>query len=567
MRRYLLLLWLVLTFLSTNAQKLTVESFSVKTNDLSASTHERKDLNGNSCALVKVQLATSGAQFSPNVVGNVEYKVNEYWVYLPTMNKHMEVKHPSFLTKDVVFADYGVKLEPKTTYSLVLQSSENNAKGITPFVKGIPIKMVYVEGGNLSKDGGQTSQKVESFYMSQTEVTVSLWNAVMSDRTEDQPSSLPKTDVSWSYCHDFIEKLNQFTGLSFRMPTETEWEYAARGGRYGHGYKYSGSNDLNSVACYGQTNGPDIVAQMKSNELGIYDMSGNVWEWCNNKCNGDIVHNPKELDYHDEVVVRGGGWFSKPHHCTIASRACQKVTGNYDFIGLRLVMDDAASKDGGSGELKCDVVDYADSIVLKINDFRIPFQYVEAGTFKMGGTAEQKEFAAPDEFPVHKVSLDGFYISKEKLSIPEHVCKKLGIRTKYNQFTYEQAQTLIKAIAKASQLKLSLPTEAEWEYAARGGTRSKGYMYSGTNDANCHEGPMTANELGLIGMSEGDSEWTADTYSQYMGKPQNNPHVSEGSDYIAVRGGQNRYYNRRRLSGRIQGSADDNFSIRLVLRK
>ena len=124
MRRYLLLLWLVLTFLSTNAQKLTVESFSAKTNDLSASTHERKDLNGNSCALVKVQLATSGAQFSPNVMGNVEYKVNEYWVYLPTMNKHLEVKHPSFLTKDVVFADYGVKLEPKTTYSLILTMPE-----------------------------------------------------------------------------------------------------------------------------------------------------------------------------------------------------------------------------------------------------------------------------------------------------------------------------------------------------------------------------------------------------------------------------------------------------------
>ncbi len=120
MRRFLFLLLLVLWLIPAHSQELTVKSFVAKTNDLSASTHERKDLNGNSCALIKVQLATPGAQFSPNVRGDVEYKVNEYWVYLPTMNKHLEVKHPSFLTKDVVFADYGVKLEPKTTYSLVL---------------------------------------------------------------------------------------------------------------------------------------------------------------------------------------------------------------------------------------------------------------------------------------------------------------------------------------------------------------------------------------------------------------------------------------------------------------
>ncbi len=121
MRRYLLLLLLVLTFFVAKGQELTVKSFEAKTNDLTASTHERKDLNGESCALIKVQLATDGAQFSPNVMGTVDYKVNEYWVYLPTMNKHLEVKHPNFLTKDVVFANYGVKkLEPKTTYSLVL---------------------------------------------------------------------------------------------------------------------------------------------------------------------------------------------------------------------------------------------------------------------------------------------------------------------------------------------------------------------------------------------------------------------------------------------------------------
>ena len=129
MKRILILFYCVLSAIFAMSQELTVKSFKEKTSDLAASTHERKDGNGNSCALVKVQLATVGAQFSPNIVGNVEYKVNEYWVYLPTISKHLMVKHPNFLTKDIVFADYNVKLEGKTTYELVLAMPET---GNTP---------------------------------------------------------------------------------------------------------------------------------------------------------------------------------------------------------------------------------------------------------------------------------------------------------------------------------------------------------------------------------------------------------------------------------------------------
>ena len=129
MKRLLILFYCVLISAFAMSQELTVKSFKEKTSDLAASTHERKDGNGNPCALVKVQLATAGAQFSPNIVGNVEYKVNEYWVYLPTISKHLMVKHPNFLTKDIVFADYNVKLEGKTTYELVLAMPET---GNTP---------------------------------------------------------------------------------------------------------------------------------------------------------------------------------------------------------------------------------------------------------------------------------------------------------------------------------------------------------------------------------------------------------------------------------------------------
>ena len=559
-RKMFTLLFMMLSLLPVQlqAQELTVKSFTEKTNDLAASMHLRTDNNGEACALVKVQLATAGAQFSPNVVGKVDYKVNEYWVYLPTINKHLEVRHPDYLTIDVKFSDYGFKtLEPKATYSLVLQQPMQNSKDITVFVKGLPIKMVYVEGGRFNKGDGTPVQEVKSFYMSQTEVTGELWPF-------NKPDKKPVVYASWRICQDFISSLNKLTGLSFRMPAETEWEYAARGGKHGHGYKYSGSDNLGEIAYYGQASGPSDVAQRKANELGIYDMSGNVWEWCNNYCDGSIVNDPAEVTNDTEVVARGGGWYSKANRCTVDSRICQEAGSGRNFVGLRLVLDDNTSGYEDSAELTCDVTTCADSIVLAFGDFRIPLLYVEGGTFKMGATAEQTEFAAQDESPVHKVRLDAYYMSKEKLKIPKRLCKKLGIwcegKSK-EDFTYKEALSLVDKISKASNLHLSLPTEAEWEYAARGGQHSRGYIYSGTNvNYDDHELSLTANELGLIGMSEGEAEWTCDTYSEYTESTQND------NDNIVVRGGE-KINLRRRVSARIQTVSTDENAIRLVVKK
>jgi hypothetical protein len=122
MRRLLVIWFLTLLLFPLRAQELTIKSFAVKTTDLSASTQQRKDNNDTPCALVKVQMATTGAQFEPYVIGTVAYKVNEYWVYLPAGSKHLKVKHPNFLTKDVIFENYGIRsLESKMTYELVVE--------------------------------------------------------------------------------------------------------------------------------------------------------------------------------------------------------------------------------------------------------------------------------------------------------------------------------------------------------------------------------------------------------------------------------------------------------------
>lgn len=163
-------------------------------------------------------------------------------------------------------------------------------------VKGVPFKMVYVAGGTFMM--GATAEQdryvrdetpahrvtLSGYYIGQTEVTQELWYAVMGTNPSEftRFSLNPVENVSWDDCQEFIKKLNQLTGINFRLPTEAEWEYAARGGNKSNGYKYSGSNSIGKVAWHNGNSGYGThkVGIKAPNELGIYDMSGNVYEWC-----------------------------------------------------------------------------------------------------------------------------------------------------------------------------------------------------------------------------------------------------------------------------------------------
>lgn len=565
----------ILPFVS-NAQELSVKSFVERTNDLTASTHPREDNNGTPCALIKVQLAASGATFNGLVMDNVKYSNSEYLVYMATGSKRLTVKLHGFLPCQVTFADYGINcLESKTTYALVIQmdkgvNSTNDLKSLTPFVAGIPMKMVFVAGGNLVKSDG-SMKKIKSFYICQTEITTELWNAVMNDKpSQFNGKNKPIVNVSWEDCRTFIAKVNAMTGLFLRLPDESEWEYAARGGNISNGYKFSGSNVASDVACYNNDSGPIDVAQKKPNELGLYDMCGNAWEWCDNDCDGNrLSQKDLTLTQNTTIVARGGGWYSRADRCNIDSRACHNPKYRKEFIGFRLVMDKPIEDQTSTDDLQCRLNVSKNSIVLSIDDFHIPFIYVDGGSFMMGATDEQKKYATQDEYPVHKVVLNGYYMCKEKVHLPADLIKKIGLSTEDGElFTFEDACILTQFLSERVDMTLRIPTEAEWEYAARGGKLSKHRIYSGTNDR-YHEwdSSMTVNELGLIGMCEGHQEWTSDYYVEYISDIQDNPSFTQQGENIVVRGGGSYRFGggRRRVSARNQARHESLNAVRFIM--
>lgn len=183
---------------------------------------------------------------------------------------------------------------------------------------------------------------LSSFYICKYEVTQELWTAVMgSNPSEFKGAKRPVEQVSWEDCQTFITKLNQLTGKNYRLPTEAEWEYAARGGNRSNGYKYAGSNTIEDVAWYDCKSGTHDVGTKRANELGLYDMTGNVLEWCGDwsgSYSSRSQTNPKGAFWGDVRVCRGGCWLSPGWDWCVSDRGGCPPTQGDCFIGLRLTL-------------------------------------------------------------------------------------------------------------------------------------------------------------------------------------------------------------------------------------
>lgn len=212
-------------------------------------------------------------------------------------------------------------------------------------VNGVDFKMIKVEGGTFTMGEGKKAHEVtlSEYYIGEFEVTQELWEAVMgSNPSYFKGGILPVEYVSWNDCQAFINKLNRLTGKTFRLPTEAQWEYAARGGSKSKGYKYSGSNNRDEVAWYsGRNTRP--VGTKSPNELGIYDMSGNVWEWCNDwhgRYSSDPQTDPQGPSSGSSRVLRGGSWYIGAGYCHVSDRSyCNPDRmGNCHDFGFRLAL-------------------------------------------------------------------------------------------------------------------------------------------------------------------------------------------------------------------------------------
>ena len=481
MNKYLFLfLFFVLHVFEICAQELTVKSFKLAENDISAQTQSRKDLNDRNCALVKVQFVGVISEVEGNVIKLLVKHGNETWVYMPQGSRQLTILTQSYLPVMVTFADYGVeKLESNRTYVLVMtkpmasvgqqkqtltirytpssatvlvdnkmvrgsngvaritlpvgqhtyivasdgyeseegmvklkasapsdlqirlskeavaaasnandviqdnvstsSTSSSSTQSATtssdfssissvssgsneisiPVKNGISIDMVKVEAGTFMMGATSEMQYPEDdekpvhqvtltndYYMGKYEVTQALWQVVMgSNPSKFKGDDLPVEQVSWNDCQEFISKLNSMTGRMFRLPSEAEWEYAARGGKKSRGYQYSGSSNISDVAWYCENSAEKThpVGTKQANELGLYDMTGNVWEWCQDWYGSYVSSsqtNPTGAVSGSCRVIRDGSWYGFARNCRSSIRGYDAPDNRNDSLGLRLVLSE-----------------------------------------------------------------------------------------------------------------------------------------------------------------------------------------------------------------------------------
>lgn len=248
----------------------------------------------------------------------------------------------------------------KNEYSILTTSNQNRETGVLKSevfsANGVPFKMIAVPGGKFEM--GSTSEQanygdkdefpvheveLDGFLLEESEVTAGLWYAVMGyfpfGNFKDYPNN-PVVNVSWYDAQMFIMQLNKLTGRFFRLPTEAEWEFAARGGIRNSHYRFSGSNDIDYVSVYKATETAKVKSR-EPNELGIYDMSGNAWEWCEdfygNYASG-LQTNPTGPVKGDERITRGGSANSDWSACRVSNRSHLPASSVKSSFGFRLAI-------------------------------------------------------------------------------------------------------------------------------------------------------------------------------------------------------------------------------------
>lgn len=369
------------------------------------------------------------------------------------------------------------------TLCLLLTGTSLYSRKRTETPTGTPIKdsivihidntkyvLVRVEGG-MFRMGGTAEQRtdptstdkpvhqvvLDSYYIGKTEVTRRLWKAVMGDAPTEGGNDwladdMPQEWISWDDCQRFLHRLDSITGLSVRMPTEAEWEYAARGGRYSQHYKYAGGQDVTAVGWVYANSGKrtHAVAGLQANELGLYDFTGNVWEWCSDRYGlypNSLQVNPQGHETGELRVVRGGSWDNATANVNLSTR--QGRDPNYTFYdcGLRIALS-------------------AERTPIP------PASLPEQKRIRLKGVQMRFHLVTGD-------SINPFYIAETEVTqafwkalMHENPSAKKGNRNPVEDVSWDDCQRFIAILNHTTGMRLRLPTSAEWIYAAEGGQHS-----------------------------------------------------------------------------------------------
>ncbi len=413
--------------------------------------------------------------------------------------------------------------------------------------------MVFVEGGTFQMGSAEFERHMvtlDSFYICKYEVTQKEWEAFTGHRPNTanlfNGDNYPVEDISWNQCQAFINTLNELSGMTFRLPTEAEWEFAARGGKNPkHGYNFSGSDDINQVAWTEENSDGHAheVGRLAPNDLGLYDMSGNVYEWC-----GDWYGsypktpqvNPKGAKRGEVRITRGGSYRDYDFETRVHERHWTFSESYHPWCGLRLALDAEVFKKEPTDKEKEDSLRKEKEVVANIIKNMV---YVEGGTFNMGVSYKKsswKDFLRLplDNEPAHPVRVDGFHICKYEVTQKEwetimghNPSDFEGENRPVEHVSWNECQQFIqelRRLAQPAQINFRLPTEAEWEFAALGGNKSKGYSAAGSDkqedvawvkgnsEGTTHDvGLKQPNELGLYDMCGNVREWCNDWYARY----------------------------------------------------
>ena len=532
-----------------------------------------------------------------------------------------------------------------------------NYKEVRTFeLNGDTFNMIKVEGGSFLMGAQSTDPKsanynpdaranegpvhrvsLSTFYMAQFETTCNLVRSVgitagMGSEPDKPIRNIYRKDVLL-----FVQRLNEIMHKNgqldedenFTFPTEAQWEYAARGGKYSHGYVYAGSDDYNEVA-YCRDNSDRYsftkVGSFAPNELGLYDMSGNCFEMCldewgNYSKKSQInPQNPAIVTDSTKFVMRGGSFYEPKYASRVTYRGgvdaftqCNSFTLRLALVKGKSVIDedplvnDTVDTSINDSLLAIDPYYYHKDVrTFDLNRDTFKMIKVEGGTFLMGAqstdslAANYDPDARANEGPVHSVTLSTFYMAQFETTC--NLVRSVGItagmgsesdmpiRNIYKKDILQFVQKLNEIMHANGQLgeneKFTLPTEAQWEYAARGGKYSHGYIYAGSNDYNevayCREnsdhysftsvGSFAPNELGLYDMSGNCFEMCLDEWGDYSEESQIDPQgpaVVTDSKKMVMRGGsfyEPKYATRVTYRGGADVSTECNsFTLRLCL--